>query len=70
MKKIILISAVLCLFFIGCNKTDGKKSNQVIHSDGKSVEVTGSNQTVTVDNDAQEIVIKGDNNQVSTKDSE
>jgi hypothetical protein len=34
------------------------------------VEVTGSNQTVTVDNDAQEIVIKGDNNQVSTKDSE
>lgn len=70
MKKFFLISSLLCLFFISCDKTEGKKSNQAIRADGKSVEITGSNQTVTVDNDTQEIVIKGDNNQVSTKDSE
>ena len=72
-KNVLIFSVLLCIFMAGCSKA-GKSENKQnveakIEQTEKSVNVTGSDVTLTVSDATEEIVIKGNNNQVSTENS-
>lgn len=69
MKKVIFLLLCICVCFFSCtSKEQSKKAVQNVQGK-ESLEVTGSNQTVVVSDDAKSITVTGNNNTVSTENA-
>ena len=67
MKKVLIL---LCigLIFAGCNKKS-QNENEIKILDEDTVEVNSSNNNIFISDSTETIIIKGDNNTVSTESS-
>ena len=67
MKKVFII---LCIgfLFIGCSKKSQNEKNTVTQN-GETIEINSSNSNVIISDSTDSIIIKGDNNTVSTESS-
>lgn len=69
MKKVVFLLLCMCVVLSGCTlKDQSKKAVQNVQGK-ESVEVTGSNQTVVVSENAKSITVTGNNNTVSTENA-
>lgn len=68
MKKKVFILFCISIFFISCNKKNESQNQTIIQTDDV-LTVNSSDNTIIFSNSTEKLVIKGDNNQVSTEDS-
>lgn len=72
-KNVFILCVLVSVLMAGCSKAEKSETKQnvepVIEQTDSSVKVTGSNATLSVDDNVGSIVINGNNNQVSTENT-
>ena len=68
MKRKVFILFCISIFFISCNKKNESQNQTNVQTDDV-LTVNSSNNTIIFSDATEKIVIKGDNNQVSSEDS-